>query len=386
LPGLSETPGLAVPARTTRAAVCRSFGEPLRIEELVIRPASAGEVLIRVQSCGICQSDIAFLDGAWGGRLPAVYGHEAAGVVEQVGPGVTGLAPGDHVVATLIASCGACRRCRAGRPALCELPPQAKASLSTADGEAVAQGMRTGAFSELAIVHCSQVVAVPQDLPLESACLLGCAVLTGTGAVTHTAAVEPGSAVVVLGAGGVGLNCVQSAAMAGAGLVVAVDVVARKLGVAAAFGASATVDSSAEDAEASVRRLTAGRGADYVFVASGTAQLAEAGARMLARGGTLVIVGMPPNGALVSLDPLAIADGSLRIVGSKMGDSDPRRDVPRLVARYRDGSLKLDELVSERLGLEHINDAIASARRGEQLRPVVVLNKAGAERVAHRRR
>jgi S-(hydroxymethyl)glutathione dehydrogenase / alcohol dehydrogenase len=169
-------------------------------------------------------------------------------------------------------------------------------------------------------------------------------------------------------------------------LVVAVDVVARKLGVAAAFGASATVDSSAEDAEASVQRLTAGRGADYVFVASATAQLTEAGARMLARGGTLVIVGMPPKGALVSLDPLAIADGSLRIVGSKMGDSDPRRDVPRLVARYRDGSLKLDELVSERLGLERINDAIASARRGEQLRPVVVLNKAGAERVAHRRR
>jgi S-(hydroxymethyl)glutathione dehydrogenase / alcohol dehydrogenase len=363
----------AVPARSTRAAVCRAFGEPLQIEDLAIRPPSAGEVLMRVLACGICSSDIAFLEGAWGGTLPAVYGHEAAGIVEQVGPGVAGLAPGDHIVATLIRSCGRCRPCRAGRPALCQNPPPAQdAVLRTKDGEAVHQGMRTGAFSEFAVVHSSQAVAVPADLRPDSACLLACGVLTGVGAVVHTAAVEPGSTVVVLGTGGVGLNCVQGATMAGAAHVIAVDVVARKLDVAAVFGASATVDSSAEPAEDAVRRLTAGRGADYVFVAAGVTRLIEDGARMTARGGTLVIVGIPPSGALVRLDPLAISDGSLRVLGSKMGDSDPRRDIPSLVMRYRDGSLKLDELVSDRFGIGRVNDAVASAKRGEQLRPVVV--------------
>jgi S-(hydroxymethyl)glutathione dehydrogenase / alcohol dehydrogenase len=369
---------LAVPARSTEAAVCRAFGEPLRIEELAIRPPSAGEVLIRVLACGICSSDIAFVEGAWGGTLPAVYGHEAAGVVEQVGPGVAGLAPGDHIVATLVRSCGDCRPCRAARPALCQNPPAAEAAvLTTKDGEAVHQGMRTGAFSELAVVHSSQAVAVPADLRPDSACLLACGVLTGVGAVTHTAAVEPGSTVAVLGVGGVGLNCVQGATIAGAAQVIAVDVVARKLDVAAVFGASATVDSSAEAADDAVRRLTAGRGADYVFITAGSASLVEEGARMTARGGTLVIVGMPRSGALVQLDPLAISDGSLRILGSKMGDSDPRRDIPRLVKRYRDGSLKLDGLVSGHFGIGRVNDAIASAKRGEQLRPVIVFGESG---------
>jgi S-(hydroxymethyl)glutathione dehydrogenase/alcohol dehydrogenase len=372
-----EMPRAGVADRPTRAAVCRAFGQPLRIEELAIRPPSAGEVLMRVLACGICSSDIAVLEGAWGGTLPAVYGHEAAGVVEQVGPVVAALAPGDHIVATLIRSCGECRACRAGRPALCQNPPAAAAVLRTNDGEAVHQGMRTGAFSELAVVHASQAVAVPADLRPDSACLLACGVLTGVGAVTHTAAVEPGSTVVVLGTGGVGLNCVQGARIAGAAQVIAVDVVARKLDAAAAFGASATVDSSAEAAGDAVRSLTAGRGADYAFVTAGSASLVEEGAGMTARGGTLVIVGMPRNGTVVRLDPLAIADGSLRILGSKMGDSDPRRDIPRLVMRYRDGSLKLDGLVSERFGIGRVNDAIASAKRGEQLRPVVVFGEAG---------
>jgi Zn-dependent alcohol dehydrogenase len=183
--------------------------------------------------------------------------------------------------------------------------------------------------------------------------------------------------VAVLGTGGVGLNCVQGAAIAGAAQVIAVDVVARKLGVATVFGASATVDSAAEEAVGAVRRLTGGRGADYVFVAAGSARLVEEGARMTARGGTLVIVGMPRAGELARLDPMAIADGSLRILGTKMGDSDPRRDIPQLVVRYRDGSLKLDELVSERFRIERVNEAIASAKRGEQLRPVIVFGEGG---------
>ncbi len=361
------------PARQARAAVCRSFGEPLVIEELSVRAPLGDELLIRVKACAICHSDIAYSAGAWGGVLPAVFGHEAAGVVEELGSGVRGLEPGDHVVATLIRSCGACRRCREGRPALCEgSPDDREPVLRSADGEPVHQAMRTGSFSELVTVHASQVVRIPPDLDLEVASLLACGVMTGVGAVLNTARVKEGESVVVLGAGGVGLSCVQGAAIAGAEPVVAIDLVARKLEVAKNFGATSTVDTSVEDAPRAVERLTAGRGPDHVFVAAGIPRLVEQGAAMLGRGGTLVVVGIPPEGTQVRLDPVAVADGSLRILGSKMGDSDPRRDIPRFVEWYRQGRLKLDELISERVELERINEAIDSAERGEQLRPVVV--------------
>lgn len=367
--------------RLVKAAVCHSFGEPLVIEELVIRPPGDGEVLVRITACAICHSDVAYIGGAWGGTLPAVYGHEAAGVVEELGAGARGLAVGDHVVVTLIRSCGTCQRCKQGRPSLCEgLPHQGPdAVLTTLGGQPVHQGMRTGAFAELVTVHCSQVVGVSREVPPEAASLLACGVLTGVGAVRNTARVDPGSNVVVIGAGGVGLNCVQGAALAGAGRIVAVDIVASKLAVAHAFGASDTFDASTGDVVDKVREMTAGRGADYVFVAAGLASLVENGAAMLRRGGTLVIVGIPPSGALVSLDPLEIADGSLRILGSKMGDSRPQEDIPRLVELYRAGRLKLDELISERFRLDQVNEAIASAERGEQLRPVVVFEESGPE-------
>ena len=196
--------------------------------------------------------------------------------------------------------------------------------------------------------------------------------ITGVGAVLNTARVEPGSTVAVLGTGGVGLNCVQGAALAGAGEVIAVDLVASKLAVARLFGATQTVDASRTDPEAAVREITDGRGVDYVFVAAGVGRLIESGARMLARGGTLVIVGIPATGTSISLDPVAIADGSLRVLGSKMGASRPHEDIPRLVELYQSGRLKLDELISERFELERVNEAIDAARRGEQLRPVVL--------------
>ena len=183
---------------------------------------------------------------------------------------------------------------------------------------------------------------------------------------------EAGSTVAVLGTGGVGLNCVQGAALAEAGEVIAVDLVASKLAVARLFGATQTVDVSRTDPEAAVREITDGRGVDYVFVAAGVGRLIESGARMLARGGTLVIVGIPATGTSISLDPVAIADGSLRVLGSKMGASRPQEDIPRLVELYQSGRLKLDELISERFELERVNEAIDAARRGEQLRPVVL--------------
>src|SRR5215831_5487751 len=241
-----------------RAAVCRSFGAPLGIEEARLRAPGPGEVVVRVAACGICHSDVAFIDGAWGGALPAVYGHEAAGA--EAGPGAGGLAVGDHVVVTPVRSCGRCARCGRGQPALCEgvAPADHVTALTNAGGETIRQGMRTAAFASLVLVHASQVVAVPPSLPLDAASLLACGVITGVGAVMNTAAVEPGSTVVVLGAGGVGLNCVQGALLAGAQHIIAADRVAAKLDAARAFGATDVVNVTAEDAADRVHKHTGG--------------------------------------------------------------------------------------------------------------------------------
>lgn len=356
-----------------RAAVCRAFGAPLEIEEVTVRPPGRGEVGVRISACAICHSDIAYIDGVWGGSLPAVYGHEAAGVVAETGPGVAGLAAGDHVVVTLIRSCGRCARCLRDQPSLCEgLPaPDSAPVLASAAGEAIHQGMRVGAFAELVIVEASQVVVVPPSLSPDAASLLACGVLTGVGAVMNTAAVEPGSTVIVLGAGGVGLNCVQGAALAGARQIIAADRVASKLDAALVFGATHVIDSAVRGIADTVNELTEGRGADHVFVAAGVGSLIEIGSSILRRGGSLVIVGLPPAGTTVSLDPLAIADGSLRVLGSKMGAARPQQDIPKLAELYRAGRLRLDELISERFEFDRINDAIDSAKAGAQLRPVL---------------
>src|SRR5215472_14441189 len=357
-----------------RAAVCRSFGAPLGLEELRLRAPGPGEVVVSIAACGICHSDVAFIDGAWGGALPAVYGHEAAGVVAEAGPGAGGLAVGDHVVVTPVRSCGRCARCGRGQPTLCEgvAPADHDTVLTNADGETIRQGMRTAAFASLVLVHASQVVAVLPSLPLDAASLLACGVITGVGAVMNTAAVEPGSTVVVLGAGGVGLNCVQGALLAGAQHIIAADRVASKLDAARAFGATDVIDVTVADAADRVHKRTGGRGADYVFVAAGRGSLIETGCAMLRRGGTLVIVGIPAAGTTVSLDPGAIADGSLRILGSKMGASRPQEDIPRLAELYRAGRLRLDELISERYEFDRINEAIESAREGKLLRAVLI--------------
>jgi len=363
-----------------RAAVCHEFDRPLVVEDVELRPPAAGEVLVRVSACAICHTDISYLTGAWGGDLPAVYGHEAAGIVERVGSGVDRLSPGDHVVITLVRSCGRCRMCRLGEPALCEgtFASDSAPSLRTRDGGGLLQSMRTGAFADAVTVDASQAIAIPSEVPFDRACLLACGVLTGLGAVANTARVQPGSTVVVVGTGGVGLNCVQGARLAGASVIIAVDISDDKLAAARLFGAMELLNPSLANARKKVDEMTDGRGADYVLVAAGSVDAAELGFGLLARGGTLVLVGMPPSGAMLSLDPVAIADGSLRILGSKMGASQPQVDVPRAVRSYLDGKLMLDELISERYQLEQINEAIASAKRGEQLRPVIVFPEAVA--------
>ncbi len=357
-----------------KAAVCHRFGEPLVVEDIELDPPQEGEVLVKMAACAICQSDIHYMDGLWGGQLPAIYGHEAAGVVEALGPGVDSVAPGDSVLVTLIRSCGQCFYCTQGAHTQCEttFALDQEPRLRRGDGSPVKQGLRTGAFAEFSVVDASQVAKIPKEIPFDSASLISCGVITGLGAVTNTAQVPPGSSVVVIGTGGVGLNSVQGAALSGARTIIAVDLANSKLEAAKQFGASHGLNAAGNDLPDAVRGLTDGRGADFVFVTVGSTKAIEQGLTLLRPAGTLVIVGMPAVGATASLQALDFADASQRILGSKMGSTRLVIDIPKLVGLYQQGRLKLDELISGRYPLADINEAIASVRRGEALRNVIV--------------
>lgn len=361
---------------TVRAAVWRSPRSPLSVEDVWLADPACGEVGVRVVATAICGSDLAYVDGHWESESPAVFGHEAAGVVDRLGPGVTDLAVGDRVVVTLIRSCGSCRRCMVGAPVGCSgrFALDECGPLRDALGSEIWQGLGVAAFAEAVTIHRSQVVRVGPEIDLDVAALLSCGVLAGVGAVRNTARVAPGSFVVVLGAGGVGLNVVQGARMAGAAEVVAVDPDQRRLAAALRLGASAAV-AIGDDVLDEVRAVTKGEMADYVFVATAAISAIETGFDLLARMGTLVLVGMPPSGARVSLDPVTVASAGQRILGSKMGAGRPARDIPALVALYQEGQLELDGLITGRFALDEIGEALGSARRGDALRNVIMMEE-----------
>lgn len=358
-----------------KAAVCHAFAQPLRIEPVTLRAARAGEVEVTLAACAICHSDIHYAEGAWGGALPAIYGHEAAGRVSAVGPEVTGLAVGDPVVVTLIRACGQCGCCADGHPTACETPRTDDTPLRLADGTPVAQGMATAAFAEKVLVHHSQLCRIPEDLPMEAAALLACGVVTGVGAVLNTARLRPGSTALVIGAGGVGLNAIQGARLAGARRVIALDVAPEKLAAARDFGATDGVSATAPDAVDQVRALTGGRGADYVFVTVGAIAAYDRALAFAAPRGTVVAVGMPASGAVMTLEPVNLAYYGQTLVGSNMGDTVLRRDIPMLVDLYRQGRLKLDPLISGRYRLEEINEAIAASKAGGSRRAVILFGE-----------
>jgi S-(hydroxymethyl)glutathione dehydrogenase / alcohol dehydrogenase len=348
-----------------RAAVCHAFGEPLRIEPVELAPPGPGQVRVGIRACAICHSDVAYADGHWGGALPAVFGHEAAGVVLETGPGVDEPRAGDHVVVSLVRACGACPACLGGNPALCGPGDQPVPSPLRRDGgEPVAQGLRCGAFADEVVVHASQAVRVPPELPFASACLIGCAVLTGMGAVERVAQVQPGERVVVVGCGGVGLNAVQGAVLARAAEVTAIDVSPARLQAALAFGATAALPADGD--------LEAARGADHVIETAGRPEATELALRLVRRGGTVVALGMPASGALARIDVGTLANDAIRLLGSKLGGARPREDVPRHVERYVAGQLKLDELVSATWPLDEIAAAMDATRAGNGLRHVLV--------------
>ena len=356
-----------------KAAVCREFGRPLQIEDVTLADPGPREVKVRMTAVAICHSDITYAEGGWGGTLPAVYGHEGAGVVEAIGDGVTSVFVGDCVVVTLVRWCGYCHGCSMGKPVTCDttFPLDQRSPLTDSYGVALEQGLRTAAFAEYTVVHQSQLVVVPNTLASEVAALLACGVITGYGAVVNTAHVEVGSHVVVLGCGGVGLNSVQGALLSGARTITAVDVSHSKLAVARQFGATHAVHATA-DVVAEVLAITDGRGADYVFVTVGVKAAFDQSYALLAKAGAVVLVGMPPTGVNSEIDPGMIAARSQRILGSKMGSTRTNIDIPTLVTLYAQGRFKLDELVTGRYALADINEAIASVKRGEAIRNVIV--------------
>ena len=357
-----------------KAAVCREFGKPLVIEEVELLPPNYGEVQVKLAACSICHSDILYSEGAWGGDLPAVYGHEAAGLVTDIGAGVTNVKTGDHVLVTLIRSCGTCHFCSQGDKVQCNsvFPLDEQSPLRTSEGELIKHGLRTAAFAESVVVDSSQVAPIPKEIPLDSASVLSCGVITGFGAVVNTAKIHSGCSVVVMGTGGVGLNSVQGSSVAGAESIIALDLSDEKLEAAKNFGATHAVNVSREKPTKAVYGITEGKGADYVFVTVGDKNAIEQGFKILGRGGTLVIVGMTADGVKVEFDPCKFAGIEQSVLGSKMGSTRLVTDIPWYISLYQQGRLKLDELITGRYPLEEINQAIADIRRSDTLRNVIV--------------
>ena len=356
-----------------RAAVLPHTPSMLEIEEVQVDTPGPHEVLVRTVAAGLCHSDLHFMEAKYACATPTVPGHEAAGIVEAVGSHVTHVKPGDHVIGCLSIFCGRCEYCLSGRPVLCNRealereagqPPR----LSW-NGSPLHQFLRLSAFAEMMLVHENTLVKIRDDMPLEQAALIGCAVTTGLGAVFNTAKVPPGSTVAVLGCGGVGLNSVQGAAITGAGRIIAVDTQPWKLELAREFGATDLVDAAAGDPVEQVRELTEG-GVEFSFEAIGLKTTAEQSFAMLRKGGTATVIGMIPEGQTIEIPGSDLLDEK-KLQGSNMGSNRFRIDMPRYVDLYLSGRLKLDELVSARIGLDQINEGFEAMRRGEVARSVI---------------
>jgi len=358
-----------------KAAVCYEFGKPLIIEELSIRPPHRDEVKVKVAATAICHSDIHDMRGDFGGGLPFVGGHETAGYVEDVGVDVTSVKPADPVIVSLLEACGKCFHCTTGQPYFCEtkITHDVQGTLTNQKGEGVIQKARVGGFAEYVLVHESQLVKIPDDFPMDLASLLACGVTTGFGAVVNRAKVPPLSSVVVIGAGGVGLNSVQGALTCGAYPIIAVDILDSKLSRAREFGATHAVNAKATDAVAAVKELTGGKGADFAFVTVGSSTALQQAFAMLARRGTAVMVGIPPaTDPLLTLPAAEFALTDKTVTGGFMGSTRIQVDVPGLIALYKAGRYKLDKLIAGRYPFDRINDAVESSAAGEALRNVIM--------------
>lgn len=372
----------------TRAAVLTRTGapapfaqsRPLQVVELDLAPPGPGEVLVKVAAAGLCHSDLSIINGDRPRATPIVLGHEASGVVQALGEGVTDLAVGDPVVFIFVPSCGQCGPCSEGRPVLCE--PAAAANLAGTlvsgqrrlswNGEPVNHFVGVSAFAEHAVVSRRSVQKIDPGLPLDTAALFGCAVMTGAGAVANTAQVRPGQTVAVVGLGGVGLSAVMGAVAAGAGRVIAVDLADDKLALARTLGATDTVRAGAEDAVKQVRDMTGG-GVDHALEMVGSGKALEFAYQVTRRGGTTVTAGLPPNSHTLTTPVWHLVAEERTLKGSYMGSCVPRRDLARFVSLYRNGRMPVDRLVTGRLTLEEINEGFDRLAAGQAIRQLIVM-------------
>jgi len=356
-----------------KAAVLVEAGKPLEIWDVDIDAPGPHEVLIRTVACGVCRSDLHFVDGAYPTPLPAIPGHEAAGIVEAVGSEVRTVKVGDAVVTCLSAFCGHCEFCITGRMALCISSDTKRAKGApprlSRGGDPVNQMLNLSAYAEMMLVHEHACVAIDPEMPLDRAALLGCAVATGAGAVFNSTDVTPGETVCVVGCGGIGLAAVNAAKIAGAGKIIAIDPVADKRALAEKLGATHSFDALAEDTVPQVIELTKG-GVHHAIEAVGREASAQTAVKVLRRGGRATILGMMPLGSSVGLSALDLL-GSKKVQGGLMGDNRFPVDIPRLVDFYLRGLLDLDTIIAERLPLERINDAFDELRKGDAARSVI---------------
>ena len=351
-----------------KAAILYEVNKPLVIEDIEIDDPGPGQVMVKTVSSGVCHSDLHQIEGLWPVDLPVVLGHEAAGIVEKVGEGVTYVQPGDHVVMNFIPFCGACRYCQSGRPVLCT-EGRGVANHLHKGGQRINVFISVSAFAEHMVAPESGVVKVRRDAPLDKLGIMGCAVATGVGAILNTAQVEAGSSVAVIGVGGVGLNVIQGAALVAASPIIAVDVLASKLEMAQQFGATHCVNAAKEDPVEAVRALTRG-GADYAFEVIGRPESVSQAFDMVHAGGEAIMVGLSPVGSKTAIDTRGLLSEKV-LKGCTYGSIRPRVDIPRFIDLYMAGRLKLDELVTRSYPLEEINEAFAAMKAGEVARSVI---------------
>jgi len=359
-----------------KAAVLYNFGEPLKVDSLKLRAPGPDEVMVKLAASGVCHSDLSVQQAKLPFPPPVVLGHEGAGVVEEVGKDVKHLKPGDHVVLSWVENCGRCHFCIAGQVHLCDAMMQSMMAggehTFEKEGMPIARMAGVASFSERSVVRGNAAIKIPDDVPLDRACLVGCGVMTGVGAVVNTAKVQPGQTIAVYGCGGVGLNVIQGALLCGASRIIAVDLSPAKLEMAKTFGATDVVNGADGNAPDQIRSLTDGLGVDFAFEVIGIASVIQQAFMSLKRGGKVIVVGVPPIGQMVEIPGQMISLEEKSIVGSLYGSANMKRDMPRLIDLYQRKKLKLDELVSKRIKLDDVNAAFADMEKGAVARSVIV--------------
>jgi S-(hydroxymethyl)glutathione dehydrogenase / alcohol dehydrogenase len=362
-------------SNSMKAAIFHGPNQPLTIEDVEVDKPQDHEVLIKTAHSGVCHSDLHFVDGFYPYPAPAILGHEAAGIVEEVGRQVSYVKPGDHVIACLSVFCGYCDQCMSGHPNRCanksatQRAANDKPRLSQ-KGKPINQFLDVSSYCEKMLLHENAIVKIREDIPLDRAALIGCGVTTGVGAVLRTAKVEPGSTVAVFGAGGVGLAAIQGAKIAGARQIIAVDKFEGKLAMAKRLGATHTVDASSSDPIEEIKKLTGGGGVDYSFEAIGLKVAAEQAFYSVKPGGTATVIGMIPVGQKVELDGYMFLT-ERKLQGSNMGSNRFRIDMPQYIDFYLQGRLNLDDMISKHDKLENVNDAFRAMKAGEVARTVI---------------